>query len=83
MSELSSISIDKYLEALDKLRESLEMNEEYKYSFNVAGEQVKIASTAIKENKNNPDILEECIILLDMLGEFFTPNGKHDIKTQN
>lgn len=79
MSETLFVEMDKHLEVLDEWRESRETTEELKHSFTTAGRQIKIALSEMKKRKNDPDAVEQCVTLLDMLDEVFSLNN-NDIK---
>jgi nitrate reductase alpha subunit len=86
----------RYLETLDEWRESRETTEELKYSlaqkdktldkftndFYVAGIRLEVIISALKQYKDNPNMIEECATALDMVRERFVLNH-NDIQTKD
>lgn len=87
MSEALFVDMDKYLEVLDKYRETneqLQAEQDLKLS---AGERLLIAASELEKNKSNPDIINETILMMKMLavsnmyGKAFVFNySNNDIK---
>jgi len=84
MSEVLTtfVDMDKYLEVLDKYRETreqLQAEQDLKLS---AGERLLIAASELEKNKTNPDIINETILAMNMCGHAFVFNNNNDIKAK-
>lgn len=84
MSEVLTtfVDMDKYLEVLDKYRETreqLQAEQDLKLS---AGERFLIAASELEKNKSNLDIINETILMMSTYGNAFAFNytNNNDIK---
>lgn len=84
MSEVLTtfVDMDKYLEVLDKYRETreqLQAEQDLKLS---AGERLLIAASELEKNKTNPDIINETILMMSDYGRalVFNYTNNNDIK---
>lgn len=75
------IDIHKHLEVLDKWREDRENLQAEQDLKMTAGERLLIAASELEKNKGNPDIINETILIMTMLGQTFVFND-NDIKIQ-